>query len=266
VRHAAATPRYAVIATWLTVTALGIAIGAVGIGGLSDLVGGLGGNGGKGAGGTDAVALTAEQPGSEGGSDGDGSEGVEGQGLGVLVNSRVIAPSELPPGTALPGHAPAALFSKYGNYVPFIPTSMRLPSGRLAPVQPAKVHAGGALDIPANPDRVGWWTGGAQAGEPYGSIVLAGHVDSAAFGIGILSEMLQMRPGQDLKLADGVHGQVYRVQTVQRIAKVKLAAGTDLFDQNVKHRLVMITCGGPFDRHTHSYRDNVVIIATPVQG
>jgi hypothetical protein len=45
-----------------------------------------------------------------------------------------------------------------------------------------------------------------------------------------------------------------------------LAAGTDLFDQDVKHRLVMITCGGPFDRHTHRYRDNVVIVATPVKA
>jgi hypothetical protein len=184
----------------------------------------------------------------------------------VLSDAPVVAPDQVPAGTALPGRAPVALLPRFGNYVSFVPTSIRLPSGRLAPIQPAKVHADGVLDIPSNPDRVGWWTGGAEAGDPYGSIVLAGHVDTASFGLGVLSEMLTMQAGQDLKLADGVHGQVYQVVSVQRIPKVKLAAGTDLFDQDVRHRLVMITCGGPFNTRTHRYRDNVVIIANPVDG
>jgi hypothetical protein len=151
-----------------------------------------------------------------------------------------------------------------GRYVAFEPTSIRLPSGRLAPVQRARVHHDGSLDVPRDPDRVGWWTGGAQAGDPYGSIVLAGHVDSAAFGVGVLAEMIDMRPGQDLKVADGRHGQVYRVQTIRRVAKARLTSRTGLFDQDVGHRLVMITCGGPFDPRTHRYRDNVVIVANPV--
>jgi hypothetical protein len=184
----------------------------------------------------------------------------------VLLPARVVSPSQLPAGTALPGRAPAALLPKHGDYSPFIPTSIRLPSGQLAPIQPAKVLSDGALDVPSDPDRVGWWTGGAEAGEPYGGIVLAGHVDTAAAGLGVLSEMLRMRPGQDLKLADGVHGQNYRVDVVRKISKVRLAAGTHLFDQELKHRLVMITCGGPFDQRTHRYRDNVVILATPVDG
>jgi hypothetical protein len=28
---------------------------------------------------------------------------------------------------------------------------------------------------------------------------------------------------------------------------------------------VLITCGGPFDVRQHHYRDNIVVIATPVQ-
>jgi hypothetical protein len=263
VRHGRATPGYSVAVTWLTVTGLGLALAAVGIGGVLDLAHGPS---------SDAVTtqslvgapIAANDTATDAG-DGDGSASTEqGKGLGVLSDAPIVAPEQEPDGTALPGHAPAALLPKYGNYVPFVPTSIRLPSGRLAPIQPAKVHSDGALDIPSNPDRVGWWTGGAQAGEPYGSIVLAGHVDTASFGLGVLSEMLRMQPGQNLKLADGVHGLTYRVQTVQTIPKVELAAGTALFSQDVKHRLVMITCGGPFDRRTHRYRDNVVIVAMPV--
>ena len=47
--------------------------------------------------------------------------------------------------------------------------------------------------VPDDASRVGWWTGGARAGEPFGSIVVAGHVDSREYGIGILSELLSVR-------------------------------------------------------------------------
>jgi hypothetical protein len=255
VRHASGPPRYVVVRTWLTATALGLALVGVGVGGVIDLASDRGAN-------RDVVLSAA--PIAAGRTQSDGSP--QGQSLGVLSDAPVVAPDPGPAGTALPGRAPVAQLPKFGNYVSFVPTSMRLPSGRLAPIQPAKVHADGVLDIPSNPDRVGWWTGGAEAGDPYGSIVLAGHVDTASFGLGVMSELLKMQAGQDLKLADGVHGQVYQVVSVQQIPKVKLAAGTDLFDQEVKHRLVMITCGGPFNPRTHRYRDNVVIVANPVDG
>lgn len=38
----------------------------------------------------------------------------------------------------------------------------------------------------------------------------------------------------------------------------------DLFSRAGTDRLVLITCGGEFDRTTGRYADNVVAIATPV--
>jgi hypothetical protein len=195
---------------------------------------------------------------------GQSSVPTAGAELRALSDSAPVAPDQLPAGTALTGRAPTAVVAGVGNYTPFVPTSIKLPSGRRAVVQPAGVLGDGALDVPSDPDRVGWWTGGAEAGEPYGSVVLAGHVDIAGIGVGVLAEMLTMRPGQELTLGDGRQGQTYRVQTVRTVAKAKLTAGTGLFDQGHEHRLVLITCGGPFDRHTHRYRDNVVIVAAPV--
>jgi hypothetical protein len=248
---------YVTAASWLAVTALGLAIGVLGAGGLMDLFDGT-------APGRQAQAQTGLE-------DADGlANSTFGMGAslgtdpGGLQAAHVVEPDQLPDGTALNGRAPAARGAKAGDFTPFVPTSMRMPSGRLAPVESVSVHQDGALDIPSNPDRVGWWTGGAEAGEPYGSIVLAGHVDSRTFGVGVLAEMLTMRPGQELKLADGAHGQRYLVQSVRKVPKAKLEAGSNLFAQNLKHRLVMITCGGPFDRKAHSYRDNVILVATPV--
>lgn len=263
-RHAIATPRYVTVTSWLVVAGLGLAIGAIGAGGLMDLIGGTAAADPPSAAAAARTPVDPLDPSIGADVDADASPEALGSDQRALNPARVVSPSELPDGLALEGDAPAARLAGDGKYLTFEPTSIRLPSGRLAPVQPAKVHSDGVLDVPTNPDRVGWWTGGAQADEPYGSIVLAGHVDSARYGLGVLAEMLQMRPGQTLKVADGRRGQAYRVRTITKLPKAELSAGTDLFDQEVSHRLVMITCGGPFDERTHRYRDNVVIVADPI--
>ncbi len=253
------TPVFVAVARRLVVAGLGLAIGAGGASGLLSLL--IGQDDGVVR---PAVPLAAALITSTGPMGGSGSAATNGRtDPKTLQETQVVAPSRIPDGVALAGDAPAARAALNKGYAAFEPASLRLPSGRLAPIQPATVHADGALDVPQDPDRVGWWTGGAQAGEPYGSIVLAGHLDSAHFGVGVLAEMINMHPGQDLSLADGLHSQVYRVTAIRKLSKARLAAGTDLFDQRGKHRLVMITCGGPFDPKTHRYRDNLVIVANP---
>jgi hypothetical protein len=37
----------------------------------------------------------------------------------------------------------------------------------------------------------------------------------------------------------------------------------DLFATTGPPRLVLITCGGPFDSTTRNYQDNIVVFATP---
>jgi hypothetical protein len=249
-RHAAKPVSVTTIASWLVVTVVGVSIGAIGAGGLMDLV-----NGDR------SVDLPATSTAADLHPTGDGAQSGSGA---ALSGGRVVAPSAVPDGAALGGRAPSARGAASGDYSPFKPTTIRLPSGRLAPVQPAGVHSDGVLNVPQDPERVGWWTGGAQAGEPFGSIVLAGHVDSRQYGMGAMAEMLRMKPGEIVKLGNGRHGQRYKVASVRNISKASLAEGTDLFDQDVPHRLVMITCGGPFDLRTHRYRDNVVVIADPV--
>jgi hypothetical protein len=46
---------------------------------------------------------------------------------------------------------------------------------------------------------------------------------------------------------------------------VRKAAGLppSLFDQAGAPRLVLVTCGGPFDERTRSYADNIVVVAIP---
>lgn len=145
-----------------------------------------------------------------------------------------------------------------------MPTSLTLPSGDLAAVDPAGVGADGVLEVPSDPSRVGWWTGGALAGEPFGSIVLAGHVDSREYGIGVMVGLLDVGLGDQVVLGDGVHARRYQVSAITQVAKSRLAADTEAFRQDVDHRLVLITCVGAYDRAAGGYPDNLVVIADEI--
>lgn len=229
---------------WAGVTALALAVGVLGVGGLVDL---WHGPGSPVPDDPQVLAAPSALPAATGG----------GKAIG---SGKVLTPSSMP-GGALGGTAPAA---KAGRVVPFVPTSIHLPSGATAKVLKESVRKDGTLDIPVDPGEVGWWTGGAEPGEPYGTVVVAGHVDSAAYGLGVMAEMLHIKPGQKVTLSLGGHQATYQVTGVTQVPKAVLAKGTDLFDQDVAGRLVLITCGGPFNRATHHYRDNVIAVATPV--
>lgn len=146
----------------------------------------------------------------------------------------------------------------------FRPTSLVLPSGVVAPVDPAGVHGSGALAVPDDPARLGWWTGGALADEPFGSVVIAGHVDSSTAGLGAMVELLDVEVGAEIVAGNEAYEQLYRVVSRTAVAKVRLVAEAEPFRQDVDHRLVLITCGGDFDESVGSYTDNVVVVAEPV--
>ncbi len=149
---------------------------------------------------------------------------------------------------------------------PFAPVSMRLPSGTVVPIDPAGVDATGVLEVPVPVDRAGWWTGGARAGDPFGGIVVAGHVDSARLGIGAMAELNDVAKGATVVLSGAGVERSYRVSTITQVPKARLSAELGVFDQVVAERLVLITCGGAFDPVARHYADNLVVVAEPVDG
>ena len=79
----------------------------------------------------------------------------------------------------------------------------------------------GALDIPKNIDRVGWWRDGAAPGARAGSILLAGHVDSARRGAGAFYALRQARRGDRIQVrSEDGRSRTYRVTgTPRRVLK-----------------------------------------------
>lgn len=138
-----------------------------------------------------------------------------------------------------------------------------LPGGAKAPVLPATT-VNGQLQVPATAQRVGWWDGGAEAGDPFGSVVLAGHVDTKTDAFGFFARLENLKPGEVVVLNGERHTASYRIVSRTSVRKDALATKSGAFDQTGDHRLVLITCTGAYDASRGGYEDNLVVIATPV--
>ena len=168
--------------------------------------------------------------------------------LEVLAGPASAAPS-LPP-VAAAGVTP----------IGFLPARVQVPALHIdADITPVTVTSG-SLAVPADPAQVGWWAAGALAGTGSGTVVLDGHVDTRQQD-GALFALSTVTPGTVINLNGPDRTASYRVTGVREYPKTGLPA--DAFKQGSASRLVLVTCGGPFDTATGHYRDNVVVYATP---
>ena len=120
----------------------------------------------------------------------------------------------------------------------------------------------GALAIPKDIDRVAWWRDGAAPGSANGAILLAGHVDSAKRGAGAFYALKNARRGDTVTVtSDDGKTRDYRVSTMQRVRKAALPES--IYSRTGRRRLVLVTCGGPFNTATGHYRDNLIVTAFP---
>jgi LPXTG-site transpeptidase (sortase) family protein len=145
----------------------------------------------------------------------------------------------------------------------FVPEQVVLPGGASASVLPATTVAG-QLQVPSMAQRVGWWDGGAEAGDPFGSVVLAGHVDTKTEGLGFFARLLDVRRGEVVVLNGSGHTASYSVVSVVSVRKDALATKSGAFDQAADHRLVLITCTGAYNASQGGYEDNLVVTAIPM--
>ncbi len=148
------------------------------------------------------------------------------------------------------------------------PTGLAIPSlGITLPVDPVGVAADGQMEIPPLAERAGWYRFGAAPSDPDGSTVIAAHVDSvASAGSGPFARLGQTAVGDavEVTLADGSVRR-YAVTDVRRVAKPDVT-WADVFVRDGAPRLILVTCGGTFQRDVGQYSDNVIVTAEPVGG
>ena len=76
----------------------------------------------------------------------------------------------------------------------FVPERIELPGGAYTAVVPVAT-VGKELVVPEDPTKVGWWDGSSYVGDPYGSTVIAGHVDPSIAASGFSSDSGTSRSG-----------------------------------------------------------------------
>jgi LPXTG-site transpeptidase (sortase) family protein len=137
------------------------------------------------------------------------------------------------------------------------PDSIAIPdAGVASPVEPMGAR-GNSFRLPG-PYEVGWYRGGPRPGET-GRAVLIGHRDTKT-GPGAFAGLSQARPGSLVTVSSGGVEQRYRVTEAVSVAKSSFAAAS-IYSPGKRPALVLITCGGRFDRETGHYDDNVVVLA-----
>jgi LPXTG-site transpeptidase (sortase) family protein len=143
------------------------------------------------------------------------------------------------------------------------PDRLRVPAAGIdLPVIPVGVADDGLMALPETVAQVGWYEFGARPADRAGSTVLAGHVDTKREGLGPLARLRTIEPGTEITVSAEQGGtRRYRVTSVRKIDKDRVRL-PEIFARDGAERLVLITCGGPFDRRT-GYRDNVVLEAEP---
>lgn len=133
--------------------------------------------------------------------------------------------------------------------------------GVRAPVRPVEL-AGEVLVPPSDPQRLGWWAGGAEAGADEGRALVVGH--AVEDGDGALDELGSLGQGARVRVHLKGGGTLdYEVTKVREYTKGRLREHAErVFTQTGPPRLVLVTCS---DWDGERYRSNVVAVARPVR-
>ncbi|MFF9060247.1 class F sortase [Streptomyces sp. NPDC014882] len=142
------------------------------------------------------------------------------------------------------------------------PTSLVLPRLDVrAPVDPVGVAGDGQVEVPEDPDRVGWYRYSPAPGSPRGSAVVVGHVDAKGRGLGVLDALNDVRPGDEVLVERGDDdATAYRVATRRTVGKRDLPS-SDAFRRDGPAVLTLITCAGPYLPDRGGYQNNLVVTA-----
>ena len=197
-------------------------------------------------------------------------------GLSVLIGPRPLEQPEAAPAPA-PVERPAPPVvaepqpepEPQPELEPPLPLQLRIAGIAVdAPIVSVGLEPDGAMEIPDDVREIGWYDPDGLGVRPgtTGTAVFASHVDSRTQGRGVLFELRQMRTGDtfEIDLEDG-STQTWVVTEVAQIPKVSMPLG-EIFTWAGPSRVVIITCGGEFDRSRRSYVDNIVVYAEPLGG
>ena len=173
-------------------------------------------------------------------------------------------PAAAPPASSPASAPPADVAQRVGGVVPEPPQGIQLPNGHRVGIRPVGTTRNGLLDVPDDVDLAGWWSGGSRLGDPFGSTLVAAHVDSLTQGLGPFASLLEVHAGDRVHVwSDGLR-QTFEVVSLRLRPQGAIGASSSLHSPDGRRRLTLVTCAGPYDATRGGYQNLAVITATPL--
>jgi hypothetical protein len=201
---------------------------------------------------------------------------------GLLMAAVVLAPLSGCAATPPPSDAPASSASRSPDRAPAPTGSVApaeratsvpepqapglavLPSGRQVRVRTVGTTTTGTLAVPDDIREAGWWRGGSRLGDPFGSVLVAAHVDSRTQGLGPFAELLTVTAGSRIRLESAGLRQSFEVRSRRLVPQGSLADDSWIFDASGDLRLTLVTCAPPYDSSRGGYQNLAVVTARPL--
>lgn len=171
------------------------------------------------------------------------------EALSAPVQASGVDEPAVTPTAATPTAAPAP------------PIALSIPALAVsAKIDEVGLTAAGDLDVPppSRPQDAGWYIGSVLPGDP-GRAVVIGHVDTAD-GTGVFYRLATLQPADKIEVsrADG-RVATFSVDGIRVHAREAFPAQA-VFAPSNRAELVLVTCGGSFDR-TSGYSSTVLVYA-----
>jgi len=123
-------------------------------------------------------------------------------------------------------------------------------------IQPVGVTSRGVMENPSNIFDVGWFELGPRPGEK-GSAVIAGHVDGERGEVGVFANLHKLKKGGKVYIEDSNGKSLTFIVAESR--RYDPGYAEEVFSQNDKAHLNLITCDGVWDGKKKSYTKRLVV-------
>jgi hypothetical protein len=134
-----------------------------------------------------------------------------------------------------------------------------------AAIVPVGMADAATMEVPDDIRIVGWFLFGSSPADTEGSTVLVGHRDGTKDPNGVFRNIGELKVDALIEVVDA--GDVawrYGIDAVDVMSVSDFAQRADrIFDYESEHRLILLTCGGSYQRSNGGYQSTVVVTATP---
>lgn len=133
-------------------------------------------------------------------------------------------------------------------------------------IQPVGMTDAVTMQVPSDIQVVGWFDRSVTPISEIGNTVLVGHRDGAEDPNGIFRRLADVRSGDVIEVVDMAGRSIeYEVDSVELLGRAAFAdSALSIFETDGVHQLVLVTCGGDYDRARGGYQANVVVYATRI--